>query len=202
MPTLLGLVLALAVLAVRWVERPEPPAAPVPAPKALRVATPVCPERGDDADAARARALTAARGIATREAGLRSLVGEARDFPDSVPARFGPDGAERDVAAALAGGPASVRYVDCSEYPCIAVVDLPFAAGGDLDEPGMLDTFRRVQDRFGLGRVGTFAADQAGGSFGVVVVPLYAADADAELLRRVDLRQEGIVSDVAFEVAP
>ncbi|GDX81527.1 hypothetical protein LBMAG42_33380 [Deltaproteobacteria bacterium] len=209
---LLGFVIgALAVYAVRMARVETAPQVPVvaespAAPRAARSARlslSACPEveGGEDLASLRREVDGLQAAIATREASLKPWIGDPRDFPEEFDPRAGPERADSEVEKALAGSPATVRYIDCSEYPCLAVIDIPFGAQGEIVDEWVEGTFARVQAHFGLPASGTYAGDQSGGSFGIAVIPLSDAGGDTELIQRTDVRQEVIVADVGWEVA-
>lgn len=201
-----GFVVVFAVRAsVAAPAAPPPPVAPVAAtPRAARtqiLSASACPqvEGGEDLATLRREIDALNVEIASREASLAPWIGEPRDFPEDFDPRAGPERADSEVERALAGSPMSVRYIDCSEYPCLAVIDVPFGPDGEIVDEWVKGTFERVNGHFGLPRGGMYAADQAGASFGVAVIPLSDPIGDTTLIQRTDVRQEVIIADVQWE---
>jgi hypothetical protein len=131
---------------------------------------------------------------------LVAHMGEPQQWPDDVRPELQPDLFEERLNAALEANPeANLVELDCSEYPCIAVIE-PHTLDDDWE-----DTLRTVPEAMaeGLEDVGlsVFAAKMNGddgeaGFMGFVVAPKEDSDRDSEVGARTHYRTDALLEEL------
>ncbi len=128
--------------------------------------------------------------------------GTPAPWPADLPAAFGPEGFTEAIAAALEEVPfGTLHHLDCSEYPCYAVIE---SHSTEDNWGAVVDEFADViRDHTAVPtgmwqQLSTIGTDHGSLAFaGITFGPSDGEEPDEELRRRLDFRVRSAIEDVA-----
>lgn len=180
------------------------PAAPVEevwidsgaAPEVTRTLDAPCPDVADGEQARLddtwERLTEAQEELSSAQAVLNAFLGEAAVF-DALPDDLQPAAIDARIERLIDPDVAELQWVDCTEPPCIAVLEL---IGPDREVlSGMLAGAEPLQDGFGVDVGWEWAGMNDGKTY--LTVPLGLPDDTPQMRHRINLREEQLLAELS-----